>query len=44
MDVKAALEVLPGSSPYRSVLLRMADDFDLEGLNKLAAELEDAAG
>ncbi len=44
MDVKAALGELPTGFSFRGSFARMAEDFDLEGLARLASELERKAG
>ena len=44
MDVRGAVEALPAAFPDRARLARMAEDFDLDGLIKLAQELEQGAG
>ena len=44
MDVKATVEGLPAGFPHRARLAGMAEDFDLEGLLRLARELEQRAG
>ena len=43
MSVESIAEGLPRGSRYRIELERMADDFDLDGVQRLAQEIEKSA-